>query len=108
MAIQNPESRIQNPEEKKNRIKAGCCLSILNSGFCLSSACVLSAMMSPTASKISRLQKSLTAECGFRIAECGMKEEKAEGRPDTELSPWLPTAFCPLPSALLNPHSAID
>src|SRR2546423_8520231 len=41
------------------------------------------------------------AECGLRNERTECKRQKAEGRQDEELSLWLPSALCLLPSALL-------
>src|SRR6266853_1134658 len=54
------------------------------------------------------------ADFRLRIAECGMKGQKAEGTRQKAAKTQsfrfdclLLSAFCFLPSALLNPHSAI-
>src|SRR5947209_3415761 len=51
--------------------------------------------------------KRPSAYFGFRIAECGLKEKKAESRRQQrqDLLSLRPTAYCLLPSVLPSPHS---
>ena len=46
-------------------------------------------------------------DCGMRISDCGLKEEKAEGSQSESSVSCLPPAFSSSESAIRNPHSAI-